>query len=98
MFVARTGIGCLAFDDPMEVVRWNPPADDGVGICRLEKRGSVVTGWAEIEVRTHEAGSQVVWREDLQVVRLPRLFRRPTVWGGRLLFGRTVSGLLAEPD
>ncbi|MEU8518930.1 SRPBCC family protein [Streptomyces sp. NBC_01216] len=30
-FVARTGLGRLAFDDPMEVVRWEPPVAEPGG-------------------------------------------------------------------
>lgn len=98
-FVARTSVGPVGFDDPMEVVRWDPPTDDRPsGHCRLEKRGSVVTGWAEIEVRTQPRaagdGAVVVWREDLRVRGLPRIFDAPTAWSGRLFFGRAVSGLL----
>lgn len=95
VFVARTGIGSVGFDDPMEVVRWDPPVPGLPGRCRLEKRGSAVTGWAEIEVRPAPRGSRVVWREDLKVRRLPPVFDTPTIWCGRLLFGRTVDGLLA---
>ncbi|MEV6424446.1 SRPBCC family protein [Streptomyces sp. NPDC051662] len=39
VFVARTGLGRAGFDDPMEVVRWQPPAPGVPGHCRLEKRG-----------------------------------------------------------
>ncbi|MBY8882985.1 SRPBCC family protein [Actinacidiphila acidipaludis] len=46
LFVARTGVGPIGFDDPMEVVEWEPDR-----YCRLRKTGRVVTGWAEIEVR-----------------------------------------------
>lgn len=93
--VARTGAGPLGFDDPMEVVRWDPPAEGTAGRCRLEKRGSAVTGWAEIEVRPDAGGSRVVWCEDLRVRGLPRLLDAPTAWSGRLLFGRAVRSLLA---
>ncbi|MGW3242936.1 SRPBCC family protein [Streptomyces sp. NPDC001070] len=97
-FTARTGHGRAAFDDPMEIVRWEPPdAGGGPGRCRLEKRGRVVLGWAEIEVRPHEAGSRVVWCEDLRVRPLPGVLDRPTAWAGRLLFGRALDGLLARP-
>ncbi|MFI1970659.1 Immediate-early protein 2 [Streptomyces cinnamoneus] len=96
-FVARTGIGPVAYEDPMEVVRWEPPAGDGgAGHCRLEKRGRVVSGWAELEVTPRGAGAWVVWREDLRVERLPRLFDAPTAFGGRWLFGRVVERLLAD--
>ncbi|EFL28502.1 conserved hypothetical protein [Streptomyces himastatinicus ATCC 53653] len=43
--VARTGVGRIGFEDPMEVVRWEPPDGGRPGLCRLEKRGSVVLGW-----------------------------------------------------
>ncbi len=49
-FVARSGFGPLAVDDVMEVTVWRPPAAGEGGLCRLEKRGRVVLGWAEIEV------------------------------------------------
>lgn len=94
-FVARSGIGRLAFDDPMEVVRWTAPVPGTPGHCRLEKRGTVVTGWAEIEVREAAGGSEVVWTEDLRIAVLPGAFDRPTAWAGRLAFGRAVGGLLA---
>lgn len=95
--VVRTGVGRAGFDDPMEVVRWDPPTDDGSGFCRLEKRGSVVRGWAEIEVRPRDGGrSRVVWCEEARVRGLPRLFDAPTAWSGRLLFGHVVDALLRE--
>ncbi|WP_262703070.1 MULTISPECIES: SRPBCC family protein [Streptomyces] len=92
--VVRTGVGRAGFDDPMEVVRWDPPTGDTPGSCRLEKRGSVVLGWAEIEVSPRDSGSEVVWREEARIRGLPRLFDPPTVWAGRLLFGRVVDALL----
>ncbi|PWI40949.1 Immediate-early protein 2 [Streptomyces sp. ICBB 8177] len=93
-FTARTCVGRVGFDDPMEVTRWQPPGD-GPGLCRLDKRGSVVTGWAEIEVRPGASGSTVQWREDLRVAALPAALDGVTAWSGRLLFGRVLSRLLA---
>ena len=95
--LARTGVGPLAFDDPMDVVRFDPPRDGGTGVCRLEKRGTVVTGWAEIRIGPLGTGCEVEWREDLHVTRLPASFDRVTAWCGRRLFGRTVDGLLGRP-
>jgi hypothetical protein len=98
-FVARTGVGRIAFDDPMEIVSWLPPAPGAAGHCRLEKRGTFVTGWAEIEVReaagADGAGSVVIWTEELRLRILPRVFDRPTAWAGHRVFGRAVRGLLA---
>ncbi|MFF3613173.1 SRPBCC family protein [Streptomyces sp. NPDC002580] len=95
VFVARSGFGPLAFDDPMEVVVWRPPHDGGPGTCRLVKRGTFVTGWAEIEVRPADGGgSRVSWREDLSVRGLPRRADRPLGRSARWMFGRAMDGLL----
>ncbi|MBC7592818.1 MAG: SRPBCC family protein [Kineosporiaceae bacterium] len=88
-FVARTGIGRLAFDDPMEIVSWEPPC-----FCRLEKRGRVVTGWAELRVIPLGGATRVVWREDLHVTGTPRSADRLTRATSRKLFGRVVDDLL----
>ncbi|MFF4576124.1 SRPBCC family protein [Streptomyces sp. NPDC001410] len=94
-FVARSGLGPLAFDDPMEVTAWHPPVDDGPGLCRLEKRGRVVLGWAEIEVRPGPGGrARVVWREELRVRLLPRFFDGVVERTSRAVFGRAVNRLL----
>ncbi|MGW1064895.1 SRPBCC family protein [Streptomyces aureus] len=95
VFVARSGLGPLAFDDPMEVVAWHPPGDAAPGTCRLVKRGTFVTGWAEFEVHpAGRGGSRVVWREDLSVRALPG-FADPVLLGSaRWMFGRAVDGLL----
>ncbi|MGW7042488.1 SRPBCC family protein [Streptomyces avermitilis] len=95
LFVARSGIGPLAFDDPMEVVAWQPPGAGAPALCRLAKRGGFVTGWAEIEVHPYGDGaSRVVWREDLSVRGLPHAFDRPLGAVARRMFGRAVDGLL----
>ncbi|MGW1893444.1 SRPBCC family protein [Streptomyces sp. NPDC002004] len=96
--VVRTGVGRAGFDDPMEVVRWEPPTGARPGFCRLEKRGSVVTGWAEIEVSPLDGGdrSRVVWREQVRVWKLSRAFDVPTARVARLVFGRLVDALLSD--
>ncbi|MFE7435316.1 SRPBCC family protein [Streptomyces tendae] len=96
--VARTGAGPLAFADPMEVTVWQPPHRDAPGRCRLDKRGRVVRGWAEIEVGTRSGGrARVVWREELDVRFLPPLFDGPLRRAGSHVFGRTVDHLLRQP-
>lgn len=103
VFVARTGLGPARFDDPMEIVRWEPPAPGRPGHCRLEKRGRMIRGWAEIEVTAEaDAGSGpgvegrtlVCWAEELRVSFLPRFLDRVTARTGRVVFGRVVDGLL----
>ncbi|GHD90742.1 SRPBCC family protein [Streptomyces naganishii] len=94
-FVARTALGPLGFDDPMEVTVWRPPAGGEPGLCRLEKRGRVVLGWAEIEVRTGPGGrARVVWREELRIRFLPGLFDPLVAGSARSVFGRAVNRLL----
>ncbi|MCD7437041.1 SRPBCC family protein [Streptomyces lincolnensis] len=98
VFVARSGIGPLSFDDRMEVTVWRPPTDDLPGLCRLDKRGRVVTGWAEIEVRPGPGGrSRVLWREELRLRLLPRFLDPLLGPPARYVFGRAVNGLLRKP-
>jgi hypothetical protein len=87
-FVARSGFGRLAFDDPMDVVEWDPPR-----FCRLEKRGRVIRGWAEISVWPTAAGSKILWREVAHVTGVPRVFARLERATGTALFGRVLNGL-----
>ncbi|MEV7684708.1 SRPBCC family protein [Streptomyces bungoensis] len=94
-FVARSGIGPLGFDDPMDVTLWRPPVDGEPGLCRLEKRGRVMRGWAEIEVRPGPGGrTRVVWREDLSVRFLPRVLDGVVAFTARTVFGRAANRLL----
>ncbi|CAL9595728.1 SRPBCC family protein [Streptomyces sp. enrichment culture] len=93
--VARSGAGPLAFDDRMEITVWRPPADGEPGLCRLEKRGRVVLGWAEIEVRPEPGGrARVLWREELGVRFLPRAADPLLGAAARAVFGRAVDRLL----
>ncbi|MFW6690484.1 SRPBCC family protein [Streptomyces sp. MAR4 CNX-425] len=101
-FTARTGVGRVGFDDPMEVVAWAPPgAGRAVGRCRLVKRGRVVRGWAEIEVYVPAAdpGSaagpvRVVWREEIGVRGVPRALDPLVARAARRVFARVLDGLL----
>jgi hypothetical protein len=98
VIVARSGLGPLAFDDRMVVTVWQPPTDDTPGLCRLEKRGRVVTGWAELEVRPGPGGrSRVVWREELGVRLLPGFFDPLLARAARYVFGRAANRLLRMP-
>ncbi len=88
-FMARTGLGPLEFDDPMDVVAWDAPA-----FCRLEKRGRTVKGWAELSVEPHGDGSRVTWREEIRVTGVPRAFDGLTRRASARLFSRVIDGLL----
>lgn len=87
-FVARTALGPVGFDDPMEIVEWDPPR-----LCRLQKRGRVLLGWAEIAVWPTETGSKVVWREVAHVRGVPRVFAGVERAAGSALFRRLLNGL-----
>jgi hypothetical protein len=93
----RFGLDRFGFDDPMEVVHWQPPEDGAPGLCRLEKRGRVIKGWAEIEVLPQGPGAVVVWVEELRIRLVPRLFDPLVVRVARLVFGRALDGLLTRP-
>ena len=87
-FVARTGVGPVAFDDPMDVVEWEPPR-----FCRLEKRGRVVRGWAEITVEPLDLGSRITWRELARTRGVVGPLTRVEAALGRRLFDRVLAGL-----
>lgn len=93
--LARTGLGALHFDDPMEIVALSAPGNGRSGLCRLEKRGRVVRGYAELRVRAAGTGSEAVWAEELRIAGLPRLFDPLVAAAGRLVFGRVMDDLLA---
>ncbi|MEG3626845.1 SRPBCC family protein [Streptomyces poriticola] len=98
VIVARTGLGPLGFDDPMEVTLWQPPREDERGLCRLAKRGRVIRGWAELEVRPGPGGrSRVLWREELDVRGLPAPLDGVVGRSGRFVFGRELNHLLRQP-
>lgn len=97
IFTARTGVGRITFDDRMEVVVWRPPAGGSPGLARLEKRGRVVLGWAEIEIRPlPTGGAEIHWREELRVRGLPRALDPAVAAAGRVLFSRAIARLLAH--
>ncbi|MBZ9644684.1 SRPBCC family protein [Streptomyces sp. PSKA30] len=99
VLVARSGIGPFAFADRMEVTVWQPPTDDDTpALCRLEKRGRLVRGWAEIEVRPGPGGrTRVLWREELRLRLLPGVFDPALERAARAVFGRAVNRLLRRP-
>ncbi|MFE5632762.1 SRPBCC family protein [Streptomyces sp. NPDC056543] len=96
-FVARTGIGRLSFDDPMEVVAWEPPGPGRPGRCRLEKHGRVVLGRAVIEVYENPGGgARAVWVEELRLRGVPGALDPVLASAGRRVFGRALDGLLGN--
>ncbi|WP_336922993.1 SRPBCC family protein [Aquipuribacter sp. SD81] len=110
-FVGRTslatvGLDRIGFDDPMEVVRWEPPRGGGPGFCEVRKLGRHVRGRARFAVEPVGTSSAapprtwVVWWEDIEVG--PRALRRLTgplvPLAGRLAFGGVLRALAREVE
>jgi hypothetical protein len=98
-FVAKTGIGPLAFDDVMEITEWQPPGEDDAGLCRVVKQGRVVLGSAWLEVSALDgARTRVAWTEDIEIapVRLTRPFAGLIRWAGRPAFTRALRAMAAD--
>lgn len=85
-FVARTGAGPIGFDDPMTIVRFERPR-----FVKIEKTGSIVRGWAEIEVRAEGDGALVHWREEVRFPLVPAFIARVL---GYWMLNHILSGLL----
>lgn len=96
VFVARTHLGPLSFDDPMEIVEWSPPADRRPGHCRLLKHGTVMLGWAELSVEPLGTGSRATWTEEITVARMPKWMDPASRLTSRLLFTRVLRRLLLD--
>lgn len=94
MVVAKTTVGPIAFADPMEVVAWHWPEGTRPGLCRLEKRGTVVRGWAQITVTPLAKGSLVHWHERADLPFEGRVLGSLGRLPATMLFARLVDGLL----
>ncbi len=111
VFVARTSLGPLAFDDPMEVTYWDPPSGQREGVCRIVKLGRVVSGWAVLTVTPNEFApitdddrgfgsssndrATIRWVEDAHFRAAGPLLNWPNALAGKYVFGRLVTGLLS---
>ncbi len=98
-FVGRSGVGRLAFDDPMIVTRWEPPTDTRAGTAGIAHTGSLVLGTAEVQVVPQPGGRcRLRWTEDIAL--LNRQLSRPllpfVVLGGRFAFARTLAAVAKE--
>lgn len=104
-FSGRTGLGPLSFDDPMEVVAWDPPVGDSAGDpparCEVLKHGRLILGRAWFTV-TPTAGQacQVGWFEEIEVapVRLTRPFGPLVALIGRIGFARMLAVMAGEVE
>jgi hypothetical protein len=104
-FVARTGIGPLAFDDPMTVEFWQPPGGDAPGDrpgrCEVAKHGRLVLGRASFSVEPLPGGHcRVIWDEDVTVRphRVTRYAGPLLSLAGRVGFGATLRAMAREVE
>lgn len=95
-FNARTAVGPLRFDDPMEITHWRPPTGSTEGVCRIVKQGRAVVGWAVLTVTPDGPGAVVTWREEANFRLAGPLLNWPNEIVGRAVFSRLVDGLLDD--
>lgn len=98
-FVGRTGIGPLAFDDPMEVTLFAPPKGPVKGICEIRKTGRVVRGTAGFTVEPLTGSTcRVTWREDIWVAPywLTRTFTPVLAWFARQAFRGVLTRMASD--
>ncbi|MBA3233847.1 MAG: SRPBCC family protein [Propionibacteriales bacterium] len=93
-FNARTALGPIGFDDLMEVTQWRPPEPGAAGLCRIEKRGHVITGWAELTVSPTADGTRVSWLEDATIRHTAGVLDFPIRILSARVFGRLIDALL----
>ena len=100
-FVGRSGVGKLAFDDPMVVTRWEPPTPQRAGTAAVQKEGRVVLGHAEVQVVPLPGDRcRLRWVEDASLLdrRLSRALTLPLAVGGRFAFGAVLKKIAAEAE
>ena len=95
-FVARTGVGPLAFDDAMIVESIVPPTRHSAGNVRIRKRGKVVRGRIELRVAPTATGCSVHWSQRIGVLGVPGRLGPVVSRVARAAYGRVLRQLLAH--
>jgi hypothetical protein len=93
-FTPRTAIGPLGFDDPMVVTVWDPPRR-----LRVEKRGRVLAGWADISLAAlPQGGTRVTWQEEVVPAHAGLARRTRPIFdaAGKAVFRRALTQMLRE--
>ena len=99
MFVGRSHVGPLGFDDPMTVTEFVPPSGSDAGRCDILKTGRVVVGTAGFTVTaTGLHTSTVAWWEDVTVAptRLTRRLEPLIARAGDRAFARVLRAAATE--
>ena len=98
-FVARTGLGRLAFDDPMRIDLLRPPAGDAPGdlpgVVEVSKTGRLLRGSVRWTVVPAASGTEVEWRQRLVVGGLPRFLDPAVALVARAAYGAGLRRILA---
>lgn len=81
-FVARSGVGPLAFDDTMTVT----VLDAETRRAEVVKTGPLLGGGAGFSVDATASGARLHWHEAVEVPHLPRPLAPVAAWVGGLLF------------
>jgi hypothetical protein len=71
-FTAYTGLGPLALEDRMEVVRCDWSEESATGDCEVTKLGPILRGRAGFTVRPDGDGAVLEWIEDVEVPYTPQ--------------------------
>ncbi len=100
-FTGRTQVGPIWFDDPMEVMIWEPPTEGKRGYCKVRKFGPWLLGTAEIVVEP--AGNEpdrttVTWKEAVTLRGVPAIFNPLVRAMGGILFRMTMRRAITELD
>lgn len=93
-FTPRTALGLLGFDDPMVVTVWDPPRR-----LRVEKRGRVLAGWADISLAALPGGgTRVTWQEEVVPAHTGLARRTRPIFDavGAVVFRRALTRMLRD--
>lgn len=70
-FCGRTTLGPIGFDDPMQVLVWEPPTTGG-GRAVVAKTGTVIGGRIEVTFAPDTGGgTRITWRQHVELPWLP---------------------------
>lgn len=94
-FTGRTGLGPVFLPDRMEVTRWQPGES-----FRIDKRGPVLQGWADVQFSDDGPDTRVVWTERITLgpVALGRVLDPLLDPVNRALFTRVLGALAARAE
>lgn len=95
VFVGRTGIGPLAFDDPMMIERIGALGDAGGTGAVIVKQGRVLQGKVNLQITPDAPGSRVRWRQDVRLPWLPGIVQPLAARVLRLGYRQVLARLLA---